>query len=165
MKLLYIGTASAILCFSFASCDRHEERYLNLATGEPVELQKDENTGAMVDAETGRTVAIYVDTKKHDTIEASTGRVINGWVFQTADGSWKIKEDGEEYKAKSGNAKYKTEDGDLKIKDGNYTRKVDEDGDIKIEDGKKQIKIDGETGEVKVKKDRNLTEKVKKVFN
>jgi hypothetical protein len=36
---------------------------------------------------------------------------------------------------------------------------------VKIENGNTQTKIDGKTGERKVKKDKNLTDKVKKIFD
>jgi hypothetical protein len=97
-----------------------------------------------------------------------TGEIVNGRVYKTEGGKWIVKQDGDEYKAKSeseNSAKIKREGDEYKAKNGNYTVKTEGDGDVKIENGKTQTKIDGKTGERKVKKDRNVTDKVKKVFD
>ena len=76
--------------------------------------------------------------------------------------------EGDEYKAKSeseNSAKVKVEGGEYKSKTGNYTLKRERDDDVKIENGNTQIKIDGKTGERKVKKDKNITDRVKKIFH
>ncbi len=139
MKRLF-WVAALALPLLWTACNS-DSRYVDLNTGESLELEKDETTGLMVDAETRKPVRIYVDTRTNDTIDGSTGKVINGHVVKSGD-SWdydvKIKTD---------------EDGDWKLKDGDYKKKVDADGDIKIKDGDTKIKIDGETGETKVKKD------------
>jgi hypothetical protein len=152
------------------ACNHNEPRYLDLSTGENVDLVKNDTSGVMVNSTTRKPVKIYVDTKTHDTIFGSTGKVINGHVVKTSEGDytydgWNVKQDGDEYKAKSGDEKIKMEGDEGKLKDGSYTRKVEGDGDVKIETGSKQIKIDGETGERKVKKDKNITDKVKKIFH
>jgi hypothetical protein len=54
---------------------------------------------------------------------------------------------------------------EFKSKNGNTTIKREGDGDVKIENGRTQVKIDGETGERKVKKDKNITDKVKKIID
>jgi hypothetical protein len=112
-----------------------QERYLNLNTGEKVELEKDPETGLMVDAKTKQPVYLYVDTKTNDTIYGKTGKVVNGEIVRIDN----------EYKFK-GDYEYKSADGDLKVE-------VEKDGDIKIKDGDSKLKVDGETGEKKVKKD------------
>ena len=120
----------APVAFSFAlACDSAEERYLDLQSGEKVNIEKDPETGKMVNAETKAPVYIYVDTKSKDTIYGPTGQVINGHVIKVSEGVYKY-------------------DGD-----GDYKLKVEEDGDYKIKDGDKKVKVDGETGEKKVKKD------------
>jgi len=160
----------AAVVMAGASCKNNNERYLNLNTGENVELEKDSTTGFMIDADSRKPIDVYVDTKTGDTIYGRTGKVINGHVVKDEKGvyaykDWDVKQEGEEYKAKADDAKIKSEDGDSKTKDGSYTKKVDEDGDVKIENGSTTVKIDGETGKKKVKKDKNITDKVKKVFN
>ncbi len=125
------------VAFVWVACSP-KERYLDLNTGERIELEKDPVTGVMVNAETKQPVYIYVDTETNDTIYGSNGEVINGQVVKTEDSSYKYK----------GDYKYKSPDEDLKVK-------VDDDGDIKIKDdeGKEdsKMKIEGETGGKKVK--------------
>jgi hypothetical protein len=109
-----------------------EHRYVELASGEHIDLVKDEN-GRMVDSKTNKPVYIYVDTKTNDTIYGATGAVINGHVVKTSGGKYKY--DGEdEYKYKDGDYKIKVDGDEIKIKDG--------DTKIKIEDGKKKVKKD-----------------------
>jgi len=155
---------AGIVALASASCNHDEPRYLDLSTNQPVDLQKDDSTGLMIAADNGKPVEFYVDTKTHDTVHAKTGKVVNGHIAQTTTGTWEIKDDGDEYKAVSGDTKIKSEGDEGKVKDGSYTRKVEGDGDVKIETGTHTVKIDGETGERKVKKDQNITDKVKKIF-
>jgi hypothetical protein len=155
---------AGIVALASASCNHDEPRYLDLSTNQPVDLQKDDSTGLMIARDNGKPVDFYVDTKSHDTIYAKTGKVVNGHIAQTAAGTWEIKSDDDEYKAVSGDTKIKSEGDEGKVKDGGYTRKVEGDGDVKIETGSETIKVDGETGERKVKKDKNITDKVKKIF-
>src|SRR4051794_17164033 len=100
MKLIGIlviaGIATGIYACSNANANG---RYLDLNTGETVELKKDSATGLMVNAETGKPVHIYVDTKTHDTIYGATGQIINGKVV------------------KANNGKYTYPEGDVKIKE------------------------------------------------
>lgn len=173
-----------IVLVTASACNHSQERYLDLPSNEFVDMKQDSKSGALVNAETGEPVNLYVDTKTDDTIYVFDGnkQVVNGNVRRDNDGEWIVKIDGEEYKAKSGNgakikmegeeykyesengAKVKTEGEEYKYKNGNYTIKKEADGDVKIENGKTQTKIDGETGERKVKKDKNITDKVKKIF-
>lgn len=111
---------------------------------------------------------VYVDTKTHDTVNGVTGEIVNGRIHKTDEGKWIVKADGDEFKAKSeseNSAKVKVEGDELKAKDENYSVKREGDGDVKIENGNTQVKIDGKTGERKVKKDKNITDKVKKIFH
>jgi len=129
---LFAILGSAVI---WSACDSND-RYLDLETGQKVELVKDESTGLMVNAETKKPVYIYVDTKTHDTIYGKTGKVINGSVV-LVDGKYIFKDDALTVESES----------------GDYKRKVEKDGDIKIKDGDTKTKIDGETGEKKVKND------------
>ena len=114
----------------------NESRYLDLSTGNRVDLKKDSTTGLMVDAETGKPVRLYVDRESKDTIWGPTGKVVNGKIVKSDKGEWTYSAENE-----------MNNDG------SDYKRKVEKDGDIKIKDGDKKIKIDGETGEKKVKND------------
>ena len=118
------------------SCNMEKGRYVDLRTGEKIEIEKDPQTGTWINKETDKPVYIYVDTKTDDTIYGRTGEVINGHVVKTSD-----------------NLYWYEMDDEYKVKRGDYKYKVEEDGDIKIKTDDKKIKIDGETGEKKVKKD------------
>ncbi len=160
MKTTLLLLAGAV-SFGLFSCDNNDSRYLDLTTGEAVELEKDEKTGLMVNTETGKPVKVYVDRRSKDTIWGSNGKVVNGYIARSEDGEWeykgddfKVKSDGDEYKMKSGDDyKVKSEDGEYKIKNGDYKKEVEKDGDVTIKNGDTKIKIDGETGERKVKRD------------
>ena len=136
MKTIFVAIAGLIAVCLWSGC-KPQDRYLDLSTGEGVDLEKDSKTGLMVRTDTRKAVEIYVDTRTNDTIYGPTGKVINGHIVKL--GEWK----------------YKYEDGEYKIKndDADYKKKVEKDGDVKIKDGDTKTKIDGETGEKKVKRD------------
>ena len=124
---MFALSASIVL----TACNQH--RYVDLTSGEHIDLIKDEKTGLMVDSKTHKPVYMYIDTKTNDTIYGSTGRVINGHIVKTDDGKYKY--DGEdEYKPKNGDYKVKIEGDEIKIKDG--------DKKIKIKDGERKEKKD-----------------------
>ena len=141
MKQTFFLTITIALLALTGCQEGTKSRYYDLNRDERASLVKDEKTGLMVDAETKKSVYIYVNEETNDTIFGATGKVINGNVIKLEDGKYKY----EDLKVKL------DEDGDFKIKDGDYKRKVEADGDIKIKDGDKKTKIDGETGEVKHK--------------
>jgi len=164
MKLSFLAGVTVLL---FCSCNSNS-RYLDLNTNEYVDVKKDSTSGYMVNRKTGEPVDVYVDTKTLDTVYGPTGEIVNGKVHKTEEGKWTVKMDGDEFKAKSeseNSAKVKREGDESKLKNENYTVKKEGDGDIKIENGSTQVKIDGKTGERKVKKDKNITDKVKKIFH
>lgn len=157
----------AIVTLATIACNRNRARFLDLTTNEYVDV-KQNAAGEMVNPQTGEPVELYVDTKTRDTIYGPTAEVVNGRVGRNEKGLWVIKSDGDEFKAKSeseNSAKVKIEGDEFKAKDGNYTIKREGDGDVKIENGRTQTKIDGKTGRIKTKKDRNITDKVKKIFH
>ncbi|HEV7781962.1 MAG TPA: hypothetical protein VGO58_11895 [Chitinophagaceae bacterium] len=136
-KLISLLSSAGVLLSLFWGCSDAKGRYLDLSTGKPIEIEKDE-TGVVVNKVTHDPVYIYVDTKKNDTIYGKTGQVINGHVLLTGDNKYVYDED-----------KYK-EDGTAN-NNGEYKVKVEDDGDIKIKTDDKKIKIDD--GEKKVKND------------
>lgn len=165
MKQSFIFSVGVII---ICSCNNSHSRYLDLNSNEYVNLRKDSVSGYMMNRKTGEPVDVYVDTKTHDTVYGVTGEIVNGRIHKTAEGRWVVKMDGDEFKAKSeseNSAKVKIEGDEYKSKNGNYTVKKEGDGDVKIENGNTQVKIDGKTGERKVKKDKNIVDKVKKVFD
>jgi hypothetical protein len=164
MKAIHCVAGLSLVAFATA-CNPSEDRYLDLSSNQYVNLEKDTASGLLVNTETRKPVTLYVDTHSHDTIQGTTGKVVNGHLIRHDDGKWIVKGEGDEFKAESGDAKVKVEDGDTKVKDGAYTKKVSKDGDVKIETGTKTIKIDGKTGKRKVKKDKNIGDKLKKIIH
>ena len=124
---IILSLSAAVL---LTSCKQH--RYVDLTSGAYVNLEKDEQTGRMVDSKTHQPVYMYVDTKTNDTIYGATGEVINGHVVKSDDGKYKYEKD--EYKYKNGDYKMKVEGDEVKIKDG--------DKKIKIENGERKVKKD-----------------------
>jgi hypothetical protein len=147
MKTLIITLLSLSSCFVWMSCQRTEARYIDLATGEPVVLEENTETGEMVNVETGKPVRLYVNTTTKDTIFAPTGKIVNNEVILTESGMY-VYADDEEYKLKL------EKDGGYKEKWGDDNKvEVEKDGDVTIKKGDVKIKVDGETGERKVKVD------------
>lgn len=164
VSVLPVGFSLIILAIS---CN-HTPKFLDLSTNKYIDVRKDSTTGQMVNAKTGVPVEMYVDTKTRDTVYGPTGETVNGRVYKSPEGQWAVKWNGEEYKAKSegeNSAKLKVDGDEYKYKNGDYTIKKESDGDIKIENGTTETKIDGKTGERTVKKDHNITKKVKKIFH
>lgn len=158
----------AVIAIVMSSCRNSQPRYLDLNTNKYVSLKKDSVSGYMMNSKTGEPIDVYVDTKNHDTIYGMTGEIVNGKIHKTEEGKWIVKSDGDEYKAKSeseSSAKVKMEGDEYKEKNGHYSVKKEGDGDMKIENGNTQVKIDGKTGERKIKKDKNITHKIKKIFH
>ncbi|HEY9362236.1 MAG TPA: hypothetical protein VIQ00_03160 [Chitinophagaceae bacterium] len=150
MVRLSLMIMSLTLLIMYSGC-KSDQRYIDLASGEHINIEKDSTTGYMVNADSRKPVNIYVDTKTKDTLYGRTGEVVNGKVKKNGE-KWEYEDD--EFTYKEGDYKLKVEsDGDYKIKDGDYKKKVENDGDVKIKDGDKKVKIDGETGEKKVKDD------------
>lgn len=150
----------------WTACNRADASFkaIDLTTGEEIRVVEDSASGRFVNAETRKSVELFVNKQTKDTIYGVTGEVVNNKISMSENGSYvyygKVKDgdykmkrekDGD-YKIKYGDDyKEKYDDGDYKIKRGDYKKKVESDGDIKIKDGDRKIKIDGETGEVKVK--------------
>lgn len=148
MKTLTLSTLGLLFTCGIISCSNKDHRYIDLETGNYIDVVKDSTNGRMINADTKDPVVIYVDTQNNDTIYGKTGKVINGQVIKSEGGKYKYVSN------ENGPDEVKTgDDGEYKIKDGDYKKKVDKNGDIKIKDGDKKIKIDGKTGEKKIKSD------------
>src|SRR5688572_14913719 len=141
MKKNFVLLAAITLGLCWTACSDTKGRYVDLRTGEKIEVEKDPQTGIWVDAATKKPVYIYVDTKNNDTIYGKTGAVINGRVVTRDNVYW--------YDADLDN----TNNNSFETKSGDYKMEVEKDGDVKIKNGDQKIKIDGETGEKKVKND------------
>jgi hypothetical protein len=123
MKKIFISI-SLVIFLLLTACK--QGRYYDLTAGRYIELEKDENTGGMVNAKTHEPVYIYVDTKTNDTIYGVTGKVINGYVVKTSAGKYKFDED--EYKLKNGDYKKKDEGDEAKTKTDDKKIKTDDEG-------------------------------------
>ena len=121
MKKLLVFSSVAIIIL-LAACK--QQRYYDLTAGRYVELEKDEKSGLMVNANTQEPVYMYVDTRTNDTIYGATGQVINGYVIKTSDGKYKFDE--EEYKVKNDEYKKKVEGNEAKVKTDDKKIKTDE---------------------------------------
>ena len=139
-KAMLLPAIAAVL--ALASCeDKTETAYYDLNAGKNVKLEKDPETGLMVDVDTRKPVLVYVNRDTKDTIYGVTGEVINGKVVKLDDGKFKY-----------GDLKIKQdEDGDFKLKDGDFKKKIDADGDTKTKDGDSKRKEDSDDGEKKIK--------------
>lgn len=138
-KLIGLLSSAGFLCAMVWGCSDSKSRYVDLTTGEAIEVDKDDKTGYWINTSTKEPVYIYVDTKNNDTIFGRTGKVINGRL---------VKQDG---KYVYDDGKIKMEGGDFKDKDDDIKVKVEADGDTKIKTDEKKIKI--ENGVKKVKYD------------
>lgn len=149
MKCLVWLTAATITLMA-AACNTRGE-YVDLNTGEKIEVEKDEETGYMVNKATRKPVYLYVNTADNDTLYGRTGQVVRGDIRKSGD-RYMYYGDEEYTYTNNDYVKKMDDDGGYKIKSGDYKKKVDDDGDIKIKTGDQKIKIDKD-GTVKVKND------------
>jgi hypothetical protein len=154
--------------FLILSSCKNNSRYLDLTTHENIAPRKDTVTGYIMNSKTGEPVDYYINTKTHDTVYGPTGEIVNGRIHKNEEGKWIVSSNSDEFSAKSqsdNTAKVKSEGGDYKLKQGSYTVKKKANGDLKIENGHTQVKVDGKTGKRKVKKDKNITDKLKSLVH
>lgn len=129
-----------------------EGEYVNLASGEKVNIVRDPATGIAVDSKTQIPVEFYYDPVTLDTMYQS-GMVVNHLLIKEGEGKYrldslKIKVDGDEIKIKGDSSKLKVDGDEMKMKSGDDKMKVDgSDGKIKTSDTKMKV----EDGEMKVK--------------
>ena len=121
MKKVMLFVFGVISISVWMACTSASARYIDLNTGKHINIEKDPQTGYMVNAETKKPVDIYVDTETKDTIYGRSGKIINGKVVKTSDGVYVYNEpernmNGGEIKIKNGDTKIKIEDGEKKVK-------------------------------------------------
>ena len=130
-------------------------KYVDLNSGQPVDLYYDSKKKKTYSASNDQPVALYVNVATGDTVYGEGRYVVNNYIVKTEDGKYKldnrkIKIDGDEIKIKEGDKKFKIEEGEMKIKDGDTKLKADADeSKMKTED----MKTKTEDGETKIKKD------------
>ncbi len=151
----YKKILGAAMILALASCTSNQKiipgTYVDLNTGDSINVVSDPKTGYAYNAETDKPVYLYVDDNQ-DTV-FTTGMVVNNKLVPTEDGKYevdgaKVKVDDEEVKIKYDDYKKKVDDGSYKVKNGDYKKKVDGD-EMKIKDGDYKKKVDGD--EVKIK--------------
>jgi hypothetical protein len=136
MKKISLALLTVACGTVWMACGNAEARYIDLASGEKIKVEKDEH-GRLVNAEDKKPVRFYVDAKSKDTIDGRTGKVVNGELVMVEDGRYEYITVRETLAA-----------------DDDFKKKIEKDGDVKIKSGDKKIKIDGKTGERKVKSDK-----------
>ncbi|WP_026897877.1 hypothetical protein [Daejeonella oryzae] len=160
----YSKILGAAMIIALASCNNNQKivpgTYVDLNTGDSIEVMADPETGYAYNAETKKPVYLYVDDNQ-DTV-FTTGVVVNNKLIASTEGIYEVDEtkvkvddeeikikyddykkkvDGDEYKVKNGDYKKKVDGDEMKIKDGDYKKKVDGD-EVKIKDGDTKIKIE-----------------------
>jgi predicted regulator of Ras-like GTPase activity (Roadblock/LC7/MglB family) len=136
-----------------------QSSYVNLNTGESVQIVRDTEKGYYVYSDSRKPVEkdmFFVDVTTNDTLYGSKGVVVNSAVVKSEVGSWTLNEqmierEGDEVKIKTADGKLKMEGDEIKYKEGEET-KVKVDGDetktktgntkTKTEDGETKVKVD-----------------------
>jgi hypothetical protein len=127
-------------------------RYLDLRTGQPVELYYDPKARRTYSS-MNEPVEFYVDMSSGDTIYGRGRYVVNNYIIRSEDGMYKldankIKIDKDEIKIKDGSKKFKMDKSDMKMKGSDGKMKGDTtSGKMKTEDMKKKM----DSGESKTK--------------
>jgi hypothetical protein len=122
MKKVLLFVFGVITISMWMACNSAAGRYIDLNTGKHISIEKDPQTGYIVDSETKKPVDIYVDTETKDTIYGRNGKVINGKVVKTEEGVYEYhvitepKDNAGEIKIKDGDTKIKIKDGEKKVK-------------------------------------------------
>lgn len=179
MKALTWILAVAASATIWMACEPANAKYIDLATGEVVILERDEEKGEMINVETGKPVRLYVNSKSEDTIYGPSGKIVNNELVRlndmyvyNGDEDYKLKLEengdyeekiGDEYKAKSdADGDYKEKIGDNNkvkySKDGDYKRKRGDghkierksNGSYKIKQGDYKKEVEKD-GDVKIK--------------
>jgi hypothetical protein len=119
--------------------DATMDSYVDLSTGQPVQLDVNAETRVATPRTQGTVVRYYVNRSTNDTIEASTGRILNGALIHLDTGDWSVDE--AKVKTDEDGTKIKTDGTKIKDKDGKYKEKTDS-TKLKIKDGKVKVKTD-----------------------
>ncbi|WP_207511521.1 hypothetical protein [Longitalea luteola] len=97
-------------------------RYIDLRTGQPVELYYDAKTRRTYSATTNEPIDFYVNSTTGDTVYGRGRYIVNNYIMRGADGMYKLDESRiriskDEIKIKDGTKKFKMEEGKMKMKD------------------------------------------------
>jgi hypothetical protein len=124
-------------------------RYIDLSTGQPVELYYDPKARRTYSVMTNEPVEFYIDASTGDTIYGRGRYVVNNYIIRSEEGMYKLDAN-----------KVKMDKDDIKIKDGNKKFKMDK-SDMKMKGIDEKMKGDTTKGKMKMKMDDKET-KIKK---
>lgn len=129
--------------------DNNSPKYIDLKTGQPVELYYDAKARRTYSAITNEPVEFYVDMNSGDTIYGRGRYVVNNYIVRSTDGIYKldagkIKMDKDDLKIKDGSKKLKMDNSNMKLKgiEGGKMKGDSTSGKIKTNDMKKKVNKD-----------------------
>jgi len=133
-------------------------RYLDLNTGQTVDLYYDAKRNRVYSMATNEPVDFYVDMSTGDTIYGTGRYIVNNYIIKSPEGQYrldmnKVKMEKNEWKIKEGNRKFKMDKSEMKIKGDTTGEKMYGDttrrGKMKSSDMK--MKGDTTSGKMKMK--------------
>ena len=125
--------------------DTSVHRYINLNTGEPVELYYDPKARKTFSAATNEPIEFYIDMNTGDTVYGQGRFIVNNFISKSDTGAYKlnadkIKMDKDGIKIKEGNKKFKMDKSNMKMKEPDMKMKGDtSNGKMKTGDMKKKM--------------------------
>jgi phosphodiesterase/alkaline phosphatase D-like protein len=130
---------------SMGRADTTSPRYVDLRTGQPVELYYDPKGRRVYSTMTNEPVDFYVDMNTGDTIYGRGRYVVNNYLMKGSNGMYrldpgKVKMDKNEIKIKEGNKKFKMDKSNMKMKEPDYKMKGDTSSG-KMKSGKMKSKM------------------------
>ena len=129
--------------------DTSSPRYVDLSTGQPVELYYDAKTRRTYSSMTNEPVEFYVDMNTRDTVYGRGRYIVNNYIVKANDGMYrldagKVKMDKDDLKLKDGSKKFKMDQSNMKMKGWEGKMKGDStSGKMKQKDMKKKMDNDG----------------------
>jgi hypothetical protein len=110
--------------------DTTSPRYIDLRTGQPVELYYDPKARTTYSAMNNEPVEFYVDMNTGDTVYGRGRYVVNNYITRSNNGMYKlnaakVKMEKDEIKIKEGNKKFKMDMSNMKMKEPNVKMKGD----------------------------------------
>lgn len=123
-------------------------RYVDLSTGQPIDLYYDAKTRRTYSSVTNEPVEFYVDMNTGDTVYGRGRYIVNSYIVKATDGKYrldagKIKMDKDDLKLKDGSKKFKMDQSSMKMKGSGEKMKADSTaGKMKTNDMKKKVDND-----------------------
>ena len=131
--------------------------YVNLSTGEPVTIVRDEDKGYYVYSDTKKPIEkdlYFVDATSRDTLYGPTGLVVNNALIKSSSGSYTLNEqmverDGDEIKIKTADGKLKIDGDEVKYKEGEDIKSKSDGNESKVKTADSKTKTDGNETKIK----------------